>query len=193
MANVLIVYATVYGNTKKVAEAVAKGAESVNGTKVTIKLAEEATAEDVVACDGLITGSPVHMGSPDWKIKQFIDNVCAKLWMKDKLVGKVGAVFACGGGFGSAGGGGEITMLAMLNNLAELGLLLVPLPKNTPGYGVGGLQWGPYSRTMGPNMEQTGVKDEMLEVARNHGANVARAAKTVKGQAIFTPLQKAAK
>jgi NAD(P)H dehydrogenase (quinone) len=188
MASVLIVFATDWGSTKKMAEAVAAGVEMVEGAQSTLKPAEEATAEDVEASDALVLGSPVHMGSMDWRVKRFIDNVCGKLWMEDKLVGKAGAVFVTGSGYGNAGGGGELTMLAMMNNLAELGLLLVPLPKNTPGYPKGGLQWGPYGRSMTEDLRpnEGGVPDGRLEAARNHGANVARVAATIKGKALFT-------
>lgn len=189
MTKVLVVYATDYGNTKKMAESIVAGAKSSADTQVELKQAEEVVAEDVLKCDALILGSPVHMGSPDWRVKKFIDKICSVLWMKDLLIGKVGGVFACGGGFGSAGGGCELTLLALLNNLAELGMLIVPLPKNTPGYRSGGIQWGPYGRSSGLNMEQTGVQPEALEVAFHHGANVARVASTVKGHQLFTKPQ----
>ena len=119
------------------------------------------------------------------KIKKLIDQVCSKLWMKDLLNGTVGGVFATGSGFGGAGGGCELTMLAMLNNMAELGLLIVPLPKNTPGYAHGGLQWGPYARSMGLNMEQTGISNESLLVAKHHGQNIARVTSCVSGKSLF--------
>lgn len=185
-ATVLIVYASTWGSTEKLAQQVAKGAESVSNTLALPRKADEVTIEEVAAADGLIIGTPVHMGSPDWRIKKFIDEICSKLWMKDKMNGKVGAVFASGGGFGSAGGGCELTMLALMNNLAELGLLLLPLPKNTPGYNVAGLQWGPYGRSMGVNMEQTGLRDEQLEVFYHHGRHVARVSHLLKEQKIFS-------
>jgi NAD(P)H dehydrogenase (quinone) len=97
----------------------------------------------------------------------------------------VGAVFATGGGFGNAGGGAELTMLALLNNFAELGMVMVPLPKITPGYPMGGLQWGPYGRSAGEHMEQTGVTEERLEAAKYHGANVARVATALAGKELF--------
>jgi len=187
MTKILIVYATDTGNTKKMAEAIAEGAQG-EGAQVDIRSAEEVTKEEVVACNALIVGSPVHMGSPDWRVKKFIDTICSRLWMKDALVGKVGGVFVCGGGFGSAGGGCEITLLALLNNLAELGMIMIPLPKNTPGYRSGGLQWGPYGRSQGINHEQLGVQPEALECARHHGAHIARAAEILKGQPIFEQL-----
>jgi len=100
--------------------------------------------------------------------------------MQDKMNGKVGAVFVTGGGFGNAGGGCEIAMLSMMSNLAELGLLLVPLPKNTA-------HWGPYGRSMTEDMQpiEGGVPDERTEAARNHGANVARVAVATRGKTLF--------
>lgn len=187
MANILIVYATDWGSTKKMAEAVAAGVATVDGAKATVKTAEEVTADDVTGADALVLGSPVHMACMDWRVKRFIDQVCGGLWMQDKMNGKVGAVFVSGGGFGSSGGGCELAMLSMMANLAELGLLLVPLPKNTAGYPKGGLHWGPYGRSQTEDMQpiEGGVPDERIEAARNHGANVARVAALVKGKNLF--------
>ena len=185
MSNILILYASDWGSTKKMADAVAKGVNSVAGCRAVVKVADEVIAEDMTAADGVIVGTPVHMGSPDARIKSFIDKVCSGLWMKDALVGKVAGVFATGAGFGGGGGGCELTLLALLNNFAELGMIIVPLPKNTPGYYKGGLQWGPYGRSMGEKMEQTGLPDERLEAAQHHGANVARVADAVKGKKLL--------
>lgn len=185
MVKVAIVYATDHGNTQKMAEAVASGVQTVAGAKALLMLAENATEEEIVACDALAIGSPVHMSSLDWRVKKFIDSVCGPLWMMDRMVGKVGAAFASGGGYGNAGGGCEGTLLAMLTNLAEMGMLLVPMPKTTPGYPQGGLQWGAYGRSAGVHMEQTGVTDERLEAAHHHGANVARVTLAVQGKELF--------
>lgn len=185
MAKVLVVYATDYGSTKKMAEAVVEGAKLVDGAQVVIKTAEETTAEDFTSSDAIIMGSPVHMGTVDWRVKQLIDKVCGKLWMKDALSGKVGAVFATGSGYGGGGEGCELTMLSLLINFAELGMLIVPLPKHTPGYHKGGLHWGPFGRSMGEKLEQTGLPDACLEVARHHGANVARVALALGGSITF--------
>ena len=185
MAQVLIIYASDYGNTEKMAGAVAEGVDSVDGVNSVVKKAEEVTADDMTASDGFIIGSPVHMGAVDWRVKKFIDTVCSGLWMQDQLIGKVGGVFTSGGGFGGAGAGTEIAMLSMLNNIAEQGMLIVPLPKNTENYKKGGIQWGPYGRSADENMEHVGVSDEALSVARKHGANIARAVVAVEGKKIF--------
>lgn len=185
MAQITIIYATDYGNTKKMAEAVAEGVRATGAVAV-LKTAEEAKPEDLTSSDGVIIGSPVHMGSMDWRVKKFIDTVCSGLWMQDAMNGKVAGVFTSGGGFGNAGGGTELAMLAMLNNLAELGMLLVPLPKKTIGYQKGGLHWGPYGRSASETMEHSGVSDEALTVAKAHGCHVARAAAALKGNQIFS-------
>jgi len=185
MAQILIVYASDYGNTEKMALATADGVNSVDGANAVVKKAEEVTADDMTASEGVIIGSPVHMGSVDWRVKKFIDTVCSGLWMQDKMNGKVAGVFTSGGGFGGAGGGTEIAMLSILNNIAELGMLIVPLPKNTENYKKGGLHWGPYGRSGDENMEHVGVSDEALSVAKKHGANVARATIATNNQTIF--------
>ena len=187
MARILILYASDYGNTEKMAQAVAEGVSSVAGAKALLKKAEEVVADDMTGSDGVIVGSPVHMGSLDWRVKKCIDTVCAGLWMQDKMNGKVAGVFTSGSGFGSAGGGTELTMLSILNNFAELGMLVVPLPKNTENYKKGGLQWGPYGRSADEGMNHVGVSAEALSVARKHGANIARAAVLLKGQTVFVP------
>jgi NAD(P)H dehydrogenase (quinone) len=185
MTKILIVYATDHKGTEKMALAVAEGVKSVPECEAIVKKAEEATMDDLVGSDGLILGSPVHMGSIDWRVKKFIDHVCSGAWMQDKIVGKVGAVFACGSGYGNAGGGSELTMLAMLNNIAELGLVIVPLPKRTPGYPVAGLHWGPYGRAHAEDLSPKGLSEEQLVSSRHHGANVARVTKALKGQTLF--------
>lgn len=185
MVKTQIIYATDYGNTKKLAESVAAGAQSIKDTQVSLKLAEEITAEDLTSSDAIIVGSPVHMGTADWRVKKMIDIVFSGLWMKDALIGKVGGVFASGGGFGNAGAGCELTMLGLLTNFAELGMIIVPLPKNTPGFRSGGLQWGPYARSGGVNMEHVGVSNDSLEAAFHHGASITCLAEKLKGQTFF--------
>jgi NAD(P)H dehydrogenase (quinone) len=187
MAQILILYASDYGNTEKMAKATAEGVNSVAGAKAVVKRTEEATAEDMTASDGVIVGTPVHMGCMDWRVKKFIDTACSGLWMQNKMNGRVAGVFTSGSGFGGAGGGTEIAMLSVLSNFAELGMLIVPLPKNTENYKKGGLQWGTYGRSADEDMNHVGVSEEALGVARKHGANIARAAALLKGKTVFVP------
>lgn len=185
MAEVLIVYTSLFGNTEKLAHSVAEGAGSVEGTIVTTRIADEATIEDTRRCDALILGSPVHMGMLDWRIKKFIDSSVYQLWLVDGLIGKVAGCFATGGGYGNAGSGVELTQIAMLGSLAECGMILVPFPKSAPGSEVSGSRWGPYARSGGSRMEPIGITDEMLEGGRQYGALVARVTAVLAGKDLF--------
>ncbi len=186
MTSILIVYATDYGSTEKMALAAAEGVSTVTDATVVVKMADEVTADDFLVSDGVILGSPVHMGSIDWRIKKMIDTVCSGLWMQDKMIGKTAAVFVSGGGYGNGGGGAELTMLSMLNNFAELGMIIVPLPKNTPNYKKGGLQWGPYGRSADEDMEHQGVSDETLQLSKQHAIHLTRVATTIKDNSLFS-------
>ena len=183
--HILIVFATDHHATEKMARAAAEGAGSIPDTTVVVKTAEEATAEDFTAADGVLLGSPVHMGSMDWRVKRMIDTVCGKLWLEGKMTGKVGAVFVSGGGIGGAGAGAELTQLALLNNLAELGMLLVPLPLPTPGYQDAATQWGPHGRAHDHDGKPVGLTDAQVVSSRHHGTNVARVAAAVRGKTLF--------
>jgi len=115
-----------------------------------------------------------------------IDTVCSRLWMQDKINGKAVGVFATGSGFGNGGGGVELTLLSVLNNFAELGLIIVPLPKMTEGYKTGGLHWGPYGRSADENLKQVGVSDEAVALTARHAAHVTRVAQALQGVNIFS-------
>jgi NAD(P)H dehydrogenase (quinone) len=186
MTTILVVYASDYGSTEKMALAAVEGINSVPGGIAVVKKAEEVTAEDMTGSDGVLIGSPVHMGSMDWRVKKMIDTVCSGLWMQNKMNGKVVGAFASGGGFGGGGGGVELTFLAMLNNFAELGMLIVPLPKMTTDYKKGGLQWGPYGRSADEDMNHGGVSVEVLALTKRHAVHVTRAAAALKDTAIFS-------
>lgn len=182
MTKVLIVYTTTIGNTKRMAEAVADGVRSVEGAEVTLKEPHEATMDDVRACDALIMGSPIRHRSADARVKKFIEDVIEQLWLTDEMVGKVGGVFSVGGGYGNTGAGVEITQLGMLAAMAGVGMILVMLPKTTPGAEVAGSHWGPHGRSGGLGMEPVGITDEMMTCGFHHGANVARVAAALEGK-----------
>lgn len=182
MINVLVVYTSSFGNTQRMAEAVVQGVSSVADCQAVLKRPEEATGDDARAAHAIILGSPMRHRSADARIKQFIENVFERLWLTDDLVGKIGGVFTVGGGYGDCGAGVEIAQLGLLAAMAGSGMILVSLPKTTPGAGVAGSHWGPHGRSGGPNMEPVGIHEHMLEAAFHHGANVARIAATLAGK-----------
>jgi NAD(P)H dehydrogenase (quinone) len=92
MANVYIVYHTTYGHTKLQAEAVHRGAASVEGTKAEIRTTEEATAnlDELDQADAIIFGCPTYMGNMSADMKKFVE-AAARKWFtlawKDKIAG----------------------------------------------------------------------------------------------------------
>ena len=183
---VLIVVDSWQGHTARVADRVADGVRS-EGADLAMTSADEATRADLQAADAVIMGSAVHQRGMTWKMKRFVDEVCEPAWFYDDLVGRVGAVFTAGGGAGGAGGGAEAAQLDMLTNLAACGMVLVTLPKDTPGAEHGGIQWGPTIRTTTDDMRSIDPDrmDESSQLAFfHHGANVVRVACRLRGLAL---------
>ena len=179
--DVLIAYHSDYGNTKKMADAIAAGLKVADASAVIVsKTADACSLDDLVAADLIIFGTPVHMGSMAWQMKQLIDRA-GKLWMEGALEGKVAGVFATGGGFGGGGGGVESTMIALHSNFMEHGLISVGFPKSLPGYADGGLQWGPYGRSGNHEGMPATVSDGALSAARSYGAHLAEVAAKLLG------------
>jgi NAD(P)H dehydrogenase (quinone) len=54
---VLVMYYTRSGNTKKLAEHMAKGVQEVDGVDCLVKPVSEVTKEDFIKSDGIIAGS----------------------------------------------------------------------------------------------------------------------------------------
>ena len=73
MAKILIIYHSQTGNTKKMADAIAGGARSIEGVEVILKRASDATTEDLLSADGLAIGTPENFGYMSGMVKDFFD------------------------------------------------------------------------------------------------------------------------
>ena len=82
MGKVLVLYDSASGNTAKMAELVAVCAGGIAGIEVRLRKVDDASADDVLWCDGLALGSPTNMGVLSWKMKRFWDEPMAPHWMK---------------------------------------------------------------------------------------------------------------
>ena len=71
MANILALYHSATNCTSEMASFVAQGAQSIEGMEVRLLSIDEASAEDVLWCDGIAVGSPTNMGTVSWQMKQF--------------------------------------------------------------------------------------------------------------------------
>jgi NAD(P)H dehydrogenase (quinone) len=129
--NVLIMYSSKTGNTKKLAEALAEGVHEVPGIKCTIKPASQVTKEDFLACNGLIAGSPVYFGTMTAELKEVFDRYVG---IRRKMEDKIGAAFATSG---DETGGKETTIMSILQAMLIYGMIIVGDPIAATGhYGV---------------------------------------------------------
>ena len=128
---VLVMYHSKTGNTKKLAEAVAKGVEEVDGVKCLLKPVSEVTKEDFVASDGIIAGSPVYFGTMAAELKSVFDRF---IDVRKQMADKVGAAFATAN---QPSGGKETTIMSILQALLIYGMIIVGDPLDATGhYGV---------------------------------------------------------
>lgn len=128
---VLIMYYSRTGNTKALAEAVARGVQEVRGVTCVVKAAEEVTEDDFLNSQGIIAGSPVYFGTMAAELKSVFDKFVG---LRNKMGGKVGAAFATSG---DASGGKETTLLSILQAMLINGMIVVGDPLDATGhYGV---------------------------------------------------------
>lgn len=144
---IMVVYTTDTNTTRRVAERVIAGVNSVAVADPHLLVTgREVTRDQMLACDALIMGTPVRHRTMHHRLKIFVEEVLERLWLDDAMVGMVGATFSVGGGHGDAGAGAELCQLSMSAAMAANGMILVTLPKSTPGADHACLHWGPSAR-----------------------------------------------
>ncbi len=97
---VLIVYHTLSGNTEAAAEAVAEGVKSVDGAEAIVKLAADATLDDLISCDAICVGTPDYFSYMAGMLKDFFDRTLYP--SKGQVEGKPCGMFVTHGGGGKA-------------------------------------------------------------------------------------------
>ncbi len=126
--NILILYYSKGGNTRRLAEAVAEGVAAVEGATPVLKKAEEVTKADFVEAAGVIAGSPVYFGSMAAQLKKVFDDFVG---VRKKMENKVGAAFATAG---DATGGKETTIFSIIQALMIYGMIIVGDPLAATGH-----------------------------------------------------------
>jgi NAD(P)H dehydrogenase (quinone) len=128
---VLILYFSKGGNTRKLAEKIAQGIEEVAGINALLRNTSEVTRKDFVNSVGIIAGSPVYFGVMAAELKKVFDEF---IELRKQMEGKVGAAFATSG---DATGGKETTMISIIQALLIYGMVIVGDPMSATGhYGV---------------------------------------------------------
>jgi len=86
--NIVVVYHSGYGHTRRMAEAVAEGAEAtLHAIDAEGNLPEDGWAA-LDAADAIIFGAPTYMGGPSWQFKKFAD-ASSKPWFSAKWQDKI--------------------------------------------------------------------------------------------------------
>jgi NAD(P)H dehydrogenase (quinone) len=141
--NLLVLYYSRNGATRRLAELISEGIESVPHcqailrTVPNVSAVSEATEKsipdsgapyaeypDLANCDGLALGSPTRFGNMASAMKYFWDGSTAQ-WLSGALVGKPACVFTS---TGSLHGGQEATLLSMMIPLIHHGMLIMGIP-----------------------------------------------------------------
>lgn len=161
---ILVLYYSRHGSTRKLAELIGQGIDSVTGcearlrTVPAISTVAEATEpevplegapyvelSDLQECAALAMGSPTRFGNMAAAMKYFLDGTSSQ-WLSGTLVGKPACVFTS---TGSLHGGQESTLLSMMLPLLHHGMLLLGIPytqaelmtTNTGGTPYGASHW----------------------------------------------------
>ena len=125
---ILVLYFSKGGNTKKLAEAIIKGVESVDGVDGVLKHTDDVTKEDFVTSAGIIAGSPVYFGVMAAQLKKIFDEFVS---VRRKMEGKIGAAFATAG---DPSGGKETTMMSIIQAMLIYGMVIVGDPMSATGH-----------------------------------------------------------
>jgi NAD(P)H dehydrogenase (quinone) len=157
---ILVLYFSKSGNTRRLAEAVVEGVNSVAGVEAVLRKTQQVTKDDFIAASAIIAGSPVYFGTMAAQLKQVFDDFVS---VRKKMENKIGAVFTTSG---DVTGGKETTMFSIIQALMIYGMIIVGDPMDATGhYGV----------------SCVGKPDEKnLEHSRLHGKRVAELALKVK-------------
>jgi NAD(P)H dehydrogenase (quinone) len=192
MHEILVLYYSRQGSTAALARQVCRGVESVAGMQARLRTVPPiaattahidpsvpddgppyATHDDLIACRGLVLGSPTRFGNMAAPLKFFWDGTSA-LWLSGALADKPAAVFTS---TQTQHGGQESTLISMMLPLLHHGMYIVGVPYSeralTETRG-GGTPYGA-SHVAGTSGQGT-LLDEERDIAQALGARVARLA-----------------
>lgn len=117
MIKVIVIYYSRTGNTKKMADFIAQGAQAEEA-EVVIKDVKDVNPSELLEYDGIIVGSPTYYGSMAYEIKKLFDE---SVKYHGELEGKVGGAFSSAA---NIGGGNETTVLDILNAMLIHGMVI---------------------------------------------------------------------
>lgn len=202
--NIQVIFYSMYGHVYTMAEAIAAGARSVEGTNVELLQVQELIPDEVLEqygakgaraafahiplatvarladADAIIFGTPTRFGNMAAQMRNFLDQT-GKLWMEGTLVGKVGSVFAS---TATQHGGQETTITSFHSTLLHHGMVIVGCPYSEQrlldmSEITGGTPYGATTLAAADGSRQPSENE--LAIARYQGAHVAKIAAKMKG------------
>jgi NAD(P)H dehydrogenase (quinone) len=135
---VLVLYYSVGGSVRELAELIGQGVERVPGAAARLRTVPRidtndrippagppyAELSDLEGCAGLALGSPTRFGNMAAPLKQFLDGT-GELWRRGALAGKPACVFTSSA---TLHGGQETTLVSMMLPLLHHGMLVMGIP-----------------------------------------------------------------
>ena len=194
--DILVLYYSVGGSVKRMAELVASGIERVPGAAARVRTVPRVSAglmdvtlpssapdsgppyaelRDLEECAGLALGSPTRFGNMAAPLKHFLDST-SELWLSGALVDKPAGVFTSSS---SPHGGQESTLLSMQLPLLHHGMIIVGVPYTETALFDTRTGGSPYGASHLATPWNTALSADEIEVAKALGARVARLAQSL--------------
>jgi len=117
MAKGIVIYYSRSGNTKEMAEIIAKAMNEAD-LPTDCKSVDKVKANDLLDYDTIVIGSPTYYGHMAGPVKELIDETVA---FHGGLDGKVGAAFSSAA---NIGGGNETTIMGIIEAMLIAGLTI---------------------------------------------------------------------
>ena len=122
MAKAIVIYYSMTGNTKQMAEIIA-GAMNEAGLATECKSVDKVKAENLLDFDAIVVGSPTYYGHMAAPVKQLFDDSVAN---HGGLDGKVAAAFSSSA---NVGGGNETTIMGIIEAMLIAGMVVAGDPQ----------------------------------------------------------------
>ena len=117
MAKGIVVYYSRTGNTKEMAEIIAKAMNEAD-LATECKSVDKVKAEDLLGYDAVVVGSPTYYGQMAGPVKALLDDTVS---FHGQLDGKVGAAFSSSA---NVGGGNETTIMGIIEAMLIAGMVV---------------------------------------------------------------------
>jgi NAD(P)H dehydrogenase (quinone) len=117
MAKGIVIYYSRSGNTKQMAEIIAKAMNKA-GLPTECKSVDKVKVDDLPSYDAIVVGSPTYYGHMAGPIKELFDE---SVTFHGQLDGKVGAAFSSAG---NIGGGNETTIMGIIEAMLIGGMVI---------------------------------------------------------------------